>query len=483
MKTLTRRDFIKYSSGSGLFLLSGINPISISSAQETRVKEVTLNARITDLDLGNGKTFKAWTYNGLVPGPEIRVKEGERLRVTLRNDLSEETTIHWHGLPVPNSMDGVPDVTQKAVQPGETFVYDFVASPPGTYIYHSHASYQLDRGLYGNLIVEPLQEQLSYDREYTIALEDWAITDGGGPEASRAGRIAPMGMGMGMSMSMMQSAQHREDHPLREPYYDVYTLNGRIFEATAPITVKKGERLRLRITNPSSSTFYTIRIGGHPLTITHSDGRPINPLKVDAVRIGMGERYDVLLNADNPGLWLIYNLQDGSPVGGKSLGVLSYNGIQRKTFDSDPLLRPRINDYSMMEGQLETSLQQVEGPAEKSLRMTLSGGMMGNPYWTINGNAYPDSRDINVRQGDRVRFEYFNQSMMAHPMHLHGHFFEVVGTGQRTGVRIKKDTLIIPASMGQGAIEFVAGSPGIWFHHCHHLYHMMGGMANLVRVV
>jgi FtsP/CotA-like multicopper oxidase with cupredoxin domain len=245
--------------------------------------------------------------------------------------------------------------------------------------------------------------------------------------------------------------------------------------------VKEGDRVRLRFINPSSSTIYTIRIAGHALTITHTDGRPVRHFEVDALRVGMGERYDVIVKADNPGRWLIYNLQDRSAVGGRPLGVLTYKGITSNTFDNDTLSRFRLNDYNMMEGLEEEHVKQVGGRIDKIFRMTLSGGMMGSPYWTINGKTYPNSDDVRIKPGDKVRFEYFNHSMMPHPMHLHGHFFEVVGTGGRTGMRVKKDTLIIPARMGRGAIEFIADNPGIWFHHCHNLYHLGGGMANLVK--
>jgi FtsP/CotA-like multicopper oxidase with cupredoxin domain len=493
MQTFNRREFLKYSGAGGALLLSGISPFPLpANAKSPIVKGIDLTAAVTSTDLGSGKPFQAWTYNGQAPSPEIRVSEGDMLRVTLHNNLPEETTIHWHGVPVPNAMDGVPDITQKPVKPGETFVYEFIASPPGTYIYHSHVSYQLDQGLYAALIIEPRYEELSYDLDYTVMLEDWAMVDGGGPEASRKGQSRSGGMGgmmggggmggmMGGGMGGMMGRRQRKNDPLLEPRYDAYAVNGRIFNATQPFMVRKGDKIRLRFINPSSSTIYTIRVAGHSLTVTHTDGRPVNPFEVDALRIGMAERYDVLLKANNPGRWLIYNLQDRSAVGGIPLGVLAYRGITSKSFDSDTLSRFRLNDYNMMDGLEEEHVNQVGGRIDKIFRMTLSGGMMGSPYWTINGKIYPDSDDVRIRPGDKVRFEYFNHSMMPHPMHLHGHFFEIEGTGKRTGVRVKKDTLIIPAHMGRGAIEFVADNPGVWFHHCHNLYHLNGGMANLVR--
>jgi FtsP/CotA-like multicopper oxidase with cupredoxin domain len=480
MKGLKRRDFLKYTGIGGAFLLSESMPFGIiKNAFAQNVTELNLTAAINTVDLGDEKKFKAWTYTGQRPGPEIRVKEGEILRIAVKNSLPEETTVHWHGLPVPNKIDGVPYVTQKPIQPGETFVYEFKTTPPGTYMYHSHVSYQLDRGLYGALIVEPKREAGSYDSEYVLVLEDWATVDGGGPEASRPGIVSPS-MGMMGGRGMMGRRRQRPGDPLLEPLYDAYVINGRIPEASE-FRVKRGEKIRLRLINPSSSTIYTIRIAGHPLTVTHTDGRPVVPFEVDAVRIGMGERYDVELYADNPGRWHIYNVRDNSPVSGRILGSIVYKGIESKDYNYDNTGRLRINDYRFLEGVDEEYVTPVNGRFDKIFRMTLSGGMMGSPYWTINGRVYPDSDDIVINPGERIRFEYFNQSMMPHPMHLHGHFFEVVGSGGRTGVRIKKDTLIVPAHMGRGALEFVADNPGIWFHHCHNLYHVEGGMGNLVR--
>jgi FtsP/CotA-like multicopper oxidase with cupredoxin domain len=481
MKNLNRRDFLKYTGIGGVLLFSKINSLSfVENAFSEDVREVKLNASISTVNVGTGKSFKAWTYNGQLPGPEIRVKEGETLRAVLKNYLPEGTTIHWHGLPVPNKMDGVPGLTQNLVEPGQSFVYEFKATPSGTYIYHTHASYQLDRGLYGALIVEPKREERSYDKEYTLLLEAWATVDGGGPEASRLGKISP-GMGM-MGMMGMMRGQSQAGDPLHEPLYDAYGINGKAFNASVPFKVRKGDKVRLRIINASSSTTYTLRIAGHSLTITHTDGRPIVPFEIDALRIGVTERYDVEVYANNPGRWHIYNLRDGSPVSDWPLGTLLYEGVESKNYNNDNLNGLRLNDYNLLEGVEEVYSKPV-GRVDKVFRMTLSGGMMGSPYWTINGKVYPNTDNVQIREGERIRFEYFNMSMMQHPMHLHGHFFEVVGSGRATGRRIKKDTLLIPGHMGSGAVEFIAENPGVWFHHCHNLYHMEAGMANLVKIL
>ncbi|NOZ61931.1 MAG: multicopper oxidase family protein [Calditrichaeota bacterium] len=444
------------------------------------LREFKLTAEVTDVDLGNGKIFKAFTYNGQLPGPIIRVTEGDNVRIVVENKLSENTTIHWHGIPVPNAMDGVPGITQKPIKSGETFVYEFPALPAGSYIYHSHESYQLDQGLYGGLIIEPKKEERSYDQEYTLILEDWVTVDGGGPAAARAGRTRGGTMGMGRMMG--RGRRKRGNEPLLEPDYNAYAVNGKVFSAGKPFRLKKGDRVRLRIMNVSSATIYTLRLAGHSLTITHADGRPVESHEVDALQIGMGERYDVEFIADNPGRWVLYNLKDGTPVGGWELATFLYDGIVSKSYSGDSMERRfHVNSYDMLAGIPETEIPEVGGQIDRKIRMTLSGGMMGSPYWTINGKVFPDTDDIKIKPGERVRFEYSNHSMMAHPMHLHGHFFEVVGSGSRSGHRIKKDTVIVAAHRGRAAIEFVADNPGDWFHHCHNLYHLVGGMANVVR--
>ena len=196
---------------------------------------------------------------------------------------------------------------------------------------------------------------------------------------------------------MMGMRRGSRGGPLQEPLYDVYTMNGRVFKASSPFKVKKGDRVRLRVINPSSSTFYTLRIAGHSLTITHTDGRPVLPLKVDALTIGMGERYDLELEANNPGRWLIANLEDGSPVGGWQFGTLVYEGITSKSLNGDTRQALNLSDYSLLEGVDERLVKPVVGPVDRVFQMNLSGGMMGSPYWTINGRVYPDSEDVSIR--------------------------------------------------------------------------------------
>ena len=473
---ITRRSFVK--------TVLGATAVSLTPALAARacfgqssapVREFRLSASRARVRLGEGPAFWAWTYNGQVPGPEIRVKEGETVRVSLKNFLPEETSIHWHGVPVPNPMDGVPGVTQSGVRPGETFLYEFEARPPGTYIYHSHAGYQLDQGLYGPLIIEPASGNGSHDREYTLMLEDWVMKDEGGRAETR--RRSPMGM-MGGMMGM-RGGFGRAGAPLLEPFYDGYAVNGRLYPHLEPLEVRKGERVKLRLLNPSSATIYDLQLAGHAMTITHTDGRPVAPLETDILRIGMGERYDVEFEADNPGSWLLSAKETGLGEGQLRVPVRYRGSRAAEPAPPDFHSGRRFAAWWGLRSVEPTASSRAEAPG-RFLSQALSGGMH-SPYWTINGQVFPEVAPIRVAQGELLRLGYRNHSMMPHPMHLHGHFFRVVHPALPRDRWIQKDTVIVDP-MQRVEIEFVADNLGAWFHHCHNLYHMNAGMANVVTV-
>jgi len=471
---VNRRTFLKTTLGT--LLATGLPRPSLTEAlskSKKPVKEFRFHASQARVNLGVGSHFTAWTYNGQIPGPEIRVREGEIIRVVLKNYLPEGTTIHWHGIPVPNAMDGVPEVTQNAVMPGESFVYEFEARPAGSYIYHSHVRYQLDQGLYGALIIEPSNLRESYDREYTLMLEDWVMRDGGGVANTR--RRPPMGMMGGMMRGRQEVG--RSGDPLLEPFYDGYAVNGKVYDAVSPLIVSKGDRVKLRLLNPSSATIYDLRLAGHALTITHVDGNAVEPMETDVLRIGMGERYDIQFVANNPGNWLLAAREGGFGEGMLRI-PLRYKGIRNKEVVPPTFNRGlRFATYWDLKA-LYPSDGFGSRDADRVYHQTLSGGMH-SPFWTINGQVYPNAERLLVRKGEWVRIQYWNHSMMPHPMHLHGHFFKVVNHSLPRERWILKDTLIV-YPMERVEIEFLADNPGNWFHHCHHLYHMNAGMANVV---
>jgi FtsP/CotA-like multicopper oxidase with cupredoxin domain len=447
--------------------------LDVFAKQTKPVREFHFAASKARVNLGVGKDFVAWTYNGQIPGPEIRVKEGEVVRVVLRNYLPEGTTIHWHGIPLPNAMDGVPGITQPAVMPGESFVYEFEAKPAGSFIYHSHAKYQLDQGLYGPLIIEPSRTNESYDREYTLMLEDWVMRDGGG--VARTQRRPAMG---GMHGMMHRSRNFgTTEGPLGEPVYDGYAVNGKMYPALDPIRVRKGDKVKLRLINPSSATIYYIRLAGHALTLTHADGNPIKLIETDLLRVGMGERYDVMFVADNPGHWLLAAAEQGFGEGQLRVPII-YDGIQQQNAIA-PSFRSGMRVVRYRDFEAANPSNYGAAKDVRFYEQILSGGMH-SPYWTINGRIYPDSDNLMVNRGERIRLRYGNHSMMPHPMHLHGHFFKIVNPALPRERWISKDTLVVE-HMERIEVEFEADNPGNWFHHCHNLYHMEAGMANVIR--
>ncbi len=496
----TRREFLALAGrlGVGAASLGGLASLRPALASAGTPRTIELEVREVEWELAPGKTVSAMTYNGQVPGPEIRAREGERLRVVLKNSLSEPTTIHWHGVDVPNSMDGVPVITQKPVQSGETFAYEFEARPAGTRWYHTHFDEhrQMDLGLAAPLIIEPAdKEPLPYDREVTLVLDDWATgtgtpvpdTDSGiaGGRGSTGGMMdGAMGgmMGGGMRGMMGGGGMGGMMRGADEPAYDLMTINGKSYPATEPLRVKRGERVRVRIINASSEHTHVVRLAGHRLHLTHTDGNPLRAVvEVDAIPIAPAERYDVLLVADRPGAWWLQCTQPGHAAAGERM-VVAYDGHERRA-PVEPerdISGRRPWQYGLGKGR--PVLAPPTG-ATRTFELTLSGGMMGSDVWTINRKVYPNTDPLRFRKGDRARIVLRNTSMEAHPMHLHGQSFALLAAnGTRYAEPIVKDVVDVEPHMGSAVIAFTAHNPGDWFFHCHKPMHMKGGMIALVKI-
>jgi FtsP/CotA-like multicopper oxidase with cupredoxin domain len=511
MRDVSRREFLTLTGGLGLTgavaVLGGqaltASPSGAAQrASSQAVREVVLEAREVGWELAPGKTVKAMAYNGQIPGPEIRVREGQRLRVVLKNALGEATTIHWHGVDVANAMDGVPDVTQKPVSPGQTFVYEFEARPAGTRWYHTHFQEhrQMDLGLVAPLIIEPLRpDPFPFDREYTLVLDDWATGSGpalpptregtGGGRGGMGGMMGGMGgmmrgMGRGMMGGQGTGTMMGRGQP-GTPAYDTMTINGKAYPATEALRVRKGERVRLRLINASADHTHVVRLAGHRLKVTHTDGNPLaEAVAVDALPIAPSERYDVIVAADHPGAWFLHCTQPGHAAAGEQVLIL-YGGHEQATPRAveEGVGGLTLWQYAMGRGR------DVLPPASGELRayaQTLSGGGMmgtGADEWTINGRRYPATDPIAVRKGDRVRVRLGNMSAEAHPMHLHGQSFRLLAiNGHALDGPVVKDSVDVDAHMGSVDIEFTAHNPGNWFFHCHKPMHMDGGMIALVKI-
>lgn len=429
------------------------------------LREFRLVAQQGEAEVAPDEVYRNWMYNGQFPGPEIRVKEGERLRIIVENQMPEGTTVHWHGVPVPNAMDGVPGLTQEPIAPGESFVYEFEATPAGSYIYHSHVGLQIDRGLIGPLVIEEATPHVAYDRDYVLVLDDYLPGDPQ-PLGGMGGQGGMMGgmMGRGMMGGGMMGMGRQM------PPYRGLLIGGRLPDDPRVFETKRGERVRLRLGNPSGATTVRVAIGGHRMSVSHCDGRPVEPVTVDSLVLGAAERYDVIVEAANPGVWpiVVAAIEGNAPPG---------RAVLRYTDAAASSLRDGVPEGFRGGRQLYyQDLQAVEtlpaGRPDRVFDLMLRGGMMGSA-WTINGQAYPAADPLMINKGERIRFRMSNHSMMLHPMHLHGHFFRVGNA--------LKDTVLVAAHMGRAEFDFVADNPGRWFFHCHNIYHMEAGMAREVR--
>ena len=405
---------------------------------------------------------EVWSYNGTVPGPVLRYRQGERLRIAVQNALEVDTTIHWHGIRLPNRMDGVPNLTQAPIAARDgRFLYEFDLPDAGTYWYHPHlgSPEQVGRGLYAPLIVEE-REPPAVDRDVVWTLSDWRL--------DRDARIVPD------FMSAMDAS-----HAGR--IGNTVTVNGAVQES---FSVRQGQRLRLRLINASNARIYGLRFEGHdPWTIAF-DGQPIEPRRLGGERVVLGpaQRADLILDcAAEPGsrhrviddfyarrayrvLDLVY---DGS--GGRR----DFAPVQR--LPANPAPQPDL------------------ARAERH-RIVFGGGMMGTMpnqrehrgvFWTVNGKAMAERHHdhaplVTFRRGASCVMELVNDTAWHHPIHLHGHVFRVLTRNGKPAGESGDTTLIDPR--GRAEIAFVADNPGDWMLHCHVLEHQASGMMAVFRV-
>ena len=447
-----------------------------------RIREVELTAGLTTVDLG-GPLVATWAYGDTVPGRELRVTAGDVLRARVRNALPAETSVHWHGVALRNDMDGVPGLTQSPIGPGAEFVYEFTVPDPGTYFFHPHVGVQTDHGLYAPLVVEDPQEPGAYDVDQVVVLDDW--TDGVGEDPDTIlrqlltgghgmGGMSGMGMGMrGMSGSQGTSEQYPLGRDTGDVLYPFYLANGRIPTAPRVIRANPGQRMRLRLVNAGSDTAFRVVIGGHRMTVTHTDGFPVRPVDVDTLLVAMGERYDVTMTLGD-GVFPLVASAEGKD--GQALLLLRTGSGKAPA----PNVRPRELSGRLL--QL-SDLRATDGVAlptrspDRTLPVRLGGGMM-TYRWTINARTFDDMQPLRLRQGERARLRFANHSMMYHPMHLHGHTFQVLGPGGRIGPR--KDTVIVLPGGQRVDADLVADNPGQWAAHCHNAYHMEAGMMTVL---
>lgn len=534
-----------------------------------------------DLLIG-GRPGRAIAINGSVPGPVIRMQEGKEALIRVHNRMDESTSIHWHGILLPFNMDGVPGISFAGIPAGTTFTYRYPVRQNGTYWYHSHTGLQEQLGHYGQLILEPAAaDPVTYDREYSIILSDWTFE---APERvlwklktmegyynfqrPTLANLEEQMKATGLSLSEVFKKRLEWDRMRMDPtdIADItgatytYLMNGKAVHENPTFIAEPGQRVRLRIVNASTMTFYDVRIPGLPITVVQADGQNIKPVETDELRIGVAETYDVIVTLpDARAYTLIAETMDRSgyargtiaPRKGMSaevprqrrrpmltmadMGMIMHDGMQgmggeapegmhvmpqhhssggeRRTLPTTNLIERikhgpdehgpasitmaqtayrrldypgaglgedgwRVLTYSQLQA-LERPDDRRPPTREFDLHLT---GNMGKYIWGFDGKKWSESGMIRFRYGERLRINMINDTMMSHPIHLHGMWMDLYAGAEDYGDNPRKHTVIVqPAELL--TVDISVDAPGQWAFHCHLLYHMEAGMFRTVAVV
>ncbi len=508
-------------------------------------KKVEYDLYVTDTMVNfTGKHRHAIAINGQIPAPILEFTEGDTAIIRVHNMMKMETSIHWHGILLPNKEDGVPYLTTSPVEAGKTYTFTFPLIQSGTYWYHSHTMVQEQSGLYGSIVIHPAQPEPQL-KEYVLLLSDWTdenphqvmryLKRGGEWYAIKKGALQSYGEAIAAGAfkdKLKQEWQRMPAMDVSDVYYNKFLLNGQ--ETTEFKDAKPGEIIRLRIINGSAATYFNLQYANSYMRIIAADGINVTPVSVNKLEIAIAETYDVLITVPETG---------SAELRATSWDVMGYSSA---FFGNGPVIKapdiPRLNYFKMMQqmgsmnmktmdmGSMqgmdmknmrmpadtiakkkEMSMQHMEGmkmddmagmdmkmeiPGEfnynmlralhpttldssllpREVKLTLTGNML-RYVWSFDFKTLSTADKILIRKGERVRFVLTNNTMMRHPLHLHGHFFRFINTqGEYSPIKHTFD--IKP--METVTIEFDANEEQDWFFHCHILYHMMAGMARIV---
>jgi len=518
----------------------------------------TYNLTVDPVEIDTGEFKKTGIgYNGASPGPVLKFTEGEDVTINVTNNLDEATSIHWHGLILPYKMDGVPDISYSGIEPGETFTYKFPIVQSGTYWFHSHSGFQEPDGAYGAITIAPKKrEPFRYDRDYVVQLTDKHPHSG-----SRIMR----------NLKMMPDYYNRKQQTLSDFFSDAdkngmsATVEDRMswgsmrmmptdvedLQGFTPLINGKGpnqnwtglfiagERVRLRFINSSAMTYFDMRIPGLKMTVVAADGNNVQPVKVDELRIGVAETYDVIVRPKEDKAYTIFGESMGrsafargtlAPRLGMSAPVpemrksplltmadmgmdhgnmegMDHSGMKKNSSSMKSM------DHASMKGMDHSKMQKPENPfyakrsglipgaenggkflsyadlkaqkplykdraATREIELRLTGNME-RYIWSINGVKYDDADPIKLQYGERVRFKFVNETMMTHPMHLHG-MWSILDVGAGKWDPIKHTISVAPGTTVYSETEVDA--EGQWAFHCHLSYHASAGMFRKIVV-
>jgi FtsP/CotA-like multicopper oxidase with cupredoxin domain len=514
----------------------------IKSGMTYTGKKVEYDLYVTDTMVNfTGKHRHAIAINGQIPAPILEFTEGDTAIIRVHNLMKMETSIHWHGILLPNKEDGVPYLTTSPVEPGETYTFTFPLIQSGTYWYHSHTMLQEQSGLYGSIVIHPAQPEPEL-KEYVLLLSDWTdenphqvlryLKRGGEWYAIKKGALQSYGEAIAAGSfkdKLKQEWQRMPAMDVSDVYYNKFLMNGQ--EKLYFKDAKPGEVIRLRIINGSASSYFTLQYGMSYMRLIAADGINVTPVSVSKLEIAVAETYDVLITVPETGAaelratsWDVVGFSSGYFGNGpimnapdipkldyfkmmREMGSMNMNGMDMKNMDmkemkmpSDTIPKEKDMDmdmgnmdgmnmnnmqgmdmgmpgdfnYDMLRALHPTTLDSTLNPRE--IKLTLTGNML-RYVWSFDFKTLSVADKILIHKGERVRFVLTNNTMMRHPLHLHGHFFRFINA-QGDYSPMKHSFDIKP--METVTIEFEANEQQDWFFHCHILYHMMAGMARIV---
>ena len=522
--------------------------LCIGNLQAQKVVRYDLHIRDTIVNF-SGKEKRAIAVNGQIPMPTLTFTEGDFAEIHVYNHLKESTSLHWHGLYLPNKEDGVPHLTQMPIAPGAEFVYNFPIIQSGTHWYHSHSGLQEQIGMYGSLILKKKDNDSTFRKgiddlpEIPLILSEW--TDYNPKNVHRMLHNASDWFAIKKGTTQSYAEAIKKGHfktkltnewkrmlamDVSDVYYDKFLINGQNESQLSQF--KSGDKVRLRISNGGASSYFWLTYAGGKITVVANDGNDVEPVEVDRLIIGVSETYDVIVTipAENTSYEFLVTPEDRT----NSTSVYIGKGIKQvasplpklKYFEGMKMMNDMMNmDGTMNDMGMDMSLQkmdmntvmypEISGSSEKKAMemdtkmdhsnhsmasdiVTLNYGMLKSPtkttlpkeapireiqfeltgnmnryVWSMDNKVLSESDKILIKKGEIVRITLYNNSMMRHPMHLHGHDFRVLD-GQGDFAPLKNVLDIMP--MEKDTIEFEANADGDWFFHCHILYHMMAGM-------
>lgn len=502
--TMTRRGFL----AAGSAVLATAQLPAFAQQQQPAPIRLAATSRVLDV---NGRAATVFGLAGPA-GQGLVLDPGARFRVDLTNDLPEPTLIHWHGQIPPNDQDGVPDIPMPALQPGESRSYDFEPLA-GTYWMHSHIPMQEMRLLAAPLVVRSAEDIAADRQDVTLFLHDFAFRSpeevmaeikrghGGGESHSMGPTTdeeetghAAMGHGAmnhdalgGGMQGMMQNGMPGMtggmagmDMDLNDYDWDAYLANDRTLADPEVVRVERGGRIRLRVINAAAATVFWIDTGKASARLVAVDGHDVRPLSGNRFGLAMGQRLDLELDLpDEAGNWPVLALREGArertgiilaTAGAQIAKIPELAEEEAPAFDTDLAQELRLEARENLPGR----------PVERS-HMVMLGGTMDPYVWTIDGAVWGKHRPVIARSGERVLLSFHNMSMMGHPMHLHGHVFQVVDINGRTVNGARRDTVYVPP-MSMVTVALDAGEAARWMLHCHHMPHLETGMMTEFQV-